>query len=101
MDKGLKKSIIRLLEQCKEPQYYGVDSEDVHTVHLLQDGGYLTKRDGSIFYTSLTGREYLERLKATRKYWFKRNWFAVLVAAATIVFAGVSAGVQLTDLLTS
>ena len=87
MDKGLRKSIIRLLEQCTEPQYYDAYSEDIHTVHLLQDGGYLTKRDGSIFYTSLTGREYLYRLKHPIRAWYKGSRFLLFVAIITAATA--------------
>ncbi len=104
MDKELKESIIRLLEQCKEPYgfTFGSNAGDIKVADLLAETGYLSERQAKVFTTTLHGLEYLDHLKENPvKVWLRSNWFAAIVAAATIIFAGVSAGVQLTDLLTS
>ena len=101
MERQLREKLIYILEKCKEGSPFGADYEDFDIYRLLQYEGYITERPNRISYTSLTGREYLECLKAPTRAWLKDNWFPTAVAAATILFAGVSAGVQLTSLLTS
>ena len=102
MDKQRKEKLIDVLELGTEgnlpPGKNMHDVLDLRSLELLDKAGYIRRKD---MFTTLSGLSYLERLKAPRKAWFKDNWFPALVAAATIVFAGVSAGVQLVDLLTS
>ena len=56
--------------------------KDVYSAYRgLQESGYIDKEG----WTTLSGRAYLENLRAPRKTWFKRNWFAASVAFATII----------------
>ena len=99
MEKNLRKKIIYILEQCEEVSPFGADYEDIHTVHLLQDEGYITRRSGSLSYTSLTGREYLERLKAPRKAWLKKRWLRVSIATIMAFAALATVIVQIVSLI--
>ena len=62
------------------------DSPSLHTtgaVGYLQDLGVLEATGGRLRVTAY-GREYYEKLTAPRWHWFKQNWFATIVAMATI-----------------
>ena len=102
MDKQRKGKLIDVLELGIEGKLRpGKNMDDVldqRSLKLLDKAGYIHENP---LFTTLSGMSYLERLKAPRKAWFQDNWFPALVAAATIVFAGFSAGVQLAALLTS
>ena len=45
------------------------------------------------------GREYWEKLTSPRWHWFRRSWFPASVAAGTILFSGVSAAVNIANLV--
>ena len=102
MDKQRKEKLIDVLESGIElsppPGKTWDDVLDLWSLETLDKAGYIERNP---LFTTLSGMSYLERLKAPKKAWLKKNWFPALVAAATIVFAGVSAGVQLVDVLTS
>ena len=108
-EEKLKKGLIAVLEdgieaQIPEPiQAKGDLSTDERAkyFHLLRDSGYIIYTEEYGNHTSLSGREYLYRLKHSLWAQIKRNCFPVVVAAATILLAAVSSGVQLTALLTS
>ena len=109
MENKLRKRLIAVLEEgIKGEVILGypqndINSEDQHyeSAYLLKGQSFLMQEPGFGLKTSLSGLEYLERLKHPQYAWIRDNWFPAIVAAATIVLAGVSAGVQLVSLLTS
>ena len=102
MEKQLRKKLISVLEEGIEDEIIvsrnrkDIDGIGEHTkiAALLLYAGLLVEVSGAGTFTSLQGREYLARLNAPRMTWFNDHWFAASVAAGTIIFAGVSAGVQ-------
>ncbi len=102
MDKELRKSMIRVLEQCKEPVLYLHAHKDANTVQLLHIADYLTNGVGgghNKSLTSLSGLKYLERLKAPRMTWLKKHWFAASIATITGVAALASVILQAVGLI--
>ena len=101
MDKDLKNNIIRVLEQCRGMQSFtfGGNSEDIKIADFLEEAGYLTERQARVFSTSLSGLEYLERLRSPRKAWLKKHWFAASIATITGVAALASVIVQILGLI--
>ena len=86
MDRKFKKQLIELLNEGIEgPQSLTLNTGmPVRSAFLgLKASGYLDEHG----WTTLSGRAYLQSLKAPRKTWFKRNWFAASVAFATILAA--------------
>ena len=103
MEGKLRKGLIAVLEEgCKAqiPEYReikGLLSEDeyAHCFHILRDSRHIAFSEGYGYYTSLSGREYLYRLKHSVKAWGKDNWFAFSVAIATITVAITGVVVQI------
>ena len=105
MDKEHKKQLINLLEEGAENS---LADEDTKLFTVLKDAGYLVAgrplgadRPIQFLYTSIAGRKYLERLKAPRKAWLKKNWFAVSIAAITAFIGLASVIVQIVGLTLS
>ena len=93
MDKELKKRLISTLEEASENL---LEDKNDAVLLLLKSEGYLVERlplgaqpTYKLLHTSIAGRKYLERLKAPRKAWLKKNWFAVSIAAIT-AFIGIA-----------
>ena len=108
MPKDLKEEIQRVLDECL---YNGpahqfrlrFDAPPLRkaAVYFLSDIGALEHVDGErdIYRLAAAGREYWEKLRAPRWYWFRQNWFAASVAGATIVAASVSAAANIVNMV--
>ena len=93
MPKELRREITRVLEKelnrrpGTEPMTrLSIDSLTNQAVEHLIDLGVLKDSSPDSDYLRVTayGREYYGKLTAPRWYWFKQNWFAAIVALATI-----------------
>ena len=73
------------------------------TVMLVESGKMVAHRDDNIGSThsplclTIAGLEYLAELKQPQRQWFKRNWFPVTVAVATILLAVAGIVVDVAD----
>ena len=77
----------------------GQGSLEFDAMLYLEDIGAFKRKGSAGFRITPYGREYWEKLNAPRWYWFRRNWFAALVAGATIVAASASAGPNIANLV--
>ena len=104
MSKELEKEIRNILEGImnEQPGYRlsaspGERSLRMDSVRYLDDIGALeSEREGHARRITAYGREYYEKLTAPRWYWFRRNWFGAIVAAAT--FAASVGGITVNAL---
>ena len=99
MNKQLREQMIKVLDAATEEGHEPfVRFKHEYAFQLLSQAGYI---DPSNARTTLKGHKFLEQLKHPKRAWLQVHWFAASIAFATILFAGVSAGVQLVDMLTS
>ena len=100
MDKQRKEKLIDVLElgaEGKMPPGKNMDDVlDLRSLKLLEKAGYIHRNP---LFTTLSGLSYLERLKAPRKAWLKKNWFAASIATITGVAALASVIVQILGLI--
>lgn len=96
MDKQRKEKLMDVLEFGVEGKTKpGANVDDVlelRSLNLLAESGYIHRNP---LFTTLSGLSYLERLKAPRKAWLKKNWFAVSIAATTAFIGLASVIVQI------
>ena len=69
-------------------------------VLYLEEIGVLIREEGPGYRRlSAYGWEYWEKLTEPRRYWYRKNWFAALVAGATVLTAVVSAVANIVNLV--
>ena len=74
-------------------------SLEFDAMRYLEDIGAFERVGSGSFRVTANGRDYWENLTAPRWNWFRRNWFPASVAAGTILFSGVSAAVNIANLV--
>ncbi len=76
----------------------GTPSLEREATNYLHDIGAFENLGHGNYRVTAYGREYWEKLTAPRWYWFRRNWFAASVAAATILVSVVAAVANIVNL---
>ena len=84
----LRKEVLRILEELSTGNWQvtllttGTPLVTHEAVDLLEESGAIWGR-GSRKIVTTRGYEHLEGLNAPRRFWFKKNWFAVAVLFVT------------------
>ena len=79
--------------------HLNIDPLERDAINCLEDIGAFENVGTGSFRVTAQGRDHWERLNAPRWYWFRRNWFAALVAGATILAASASAAANIVNLV--
>ena len=106
VSKDLESEIYKILEKSVNAKLGSIvmvpldgDRSEYAAAHYLADIGAFEQRGTGSFRLTAYGRDYWEKLNAPRWFWFRQNWFAALVAGATIVAASASAAANIVNLI--
>ena len=108
-EREVQETIRALMRELTKPPYSSFPSADnldpptMCALSWLYSKGYITDPltvDDQLYSLTPPGWEYSERLRlGLTRYWVKHNWFAVTVAAITLIFSAGSLTVGILNAL--